>query len=83
MSVLMCSWIYFQIRPVFVSNFLLPTPSMVNRSSVVKVQTFNQRKLQRRNQGFLGSVEIRVTDYLDLELGGQGTFSGFRVACPF
>ena len=73
--------ILFQIRHVLGSNFLRPTSSMVDRSSVVKVQVFDQRK--PRDRGFLGSVEIRVTDYLDLELGGQGTFSGFRVASPF
>ena len=53
---------------------------MVKRSSVVTVQVFDQRKLVRGDQGFLGFVEIRVTDYLDLELGGQGIFSGFEIA---
>ena len=51
-------------------------------SSVVTVQIFDQRKFKRRDQGFLGFVEIRVTDYLDLELGGQSTFSDFRIASP-
>ncbi|KAI0274422.1 hypothetical protein BGY98DRAFT_1188559 [Russula aff. rugulosa BPL654] len=46
---------------------------MVKGSSVVTVQVFDQRKFKRRNQGLLGFVEIRVTDYLDLELGGQET----------
>ena len=49
---------------------------MVKRSSVVTVQVFDQRKLVRGDQGFLGFIEIRVTDHLDLELGGQGMFSG-------
>jgi len=78
----MCPWFCFQIRPVLGSNFLRSTPSMVNGSSVVTVQIFDQRKFTRRDQGFLGFVEIRVTDYLDLELGGHGTFSGFRIASP-
>ena len=52
---------------------------MVKRSSVVTVQIFDQCKFKRRDQGFLGFVEIRVTDYLDLELGGQGMFFGFRI----
>ena len=43
------------------------------------VQIFDQRNFNQRDQGLLGFVEIRVTDYLDLELGGQGMFSGFRV----
>jgi len=49
---------------------------MVKRSSVVTVQVFDQRKLVRGDQGFLGFIEIRVTDHLDFELGGQGIFSG-------
>jgi hypothetical protein len=55
---------------------------MVKGSSVVTVQIFDQRKFMRRDQSFLGFVEIRITDFLDLELGGQGMFSGFRIACP-
>ena len=51
-------------------------------SSVVTIQIFDQRKFKRRDQGFLGFVEIRVTDYLDLELGGQSMFSDFRIASP-
>jgi E3 ubiquitin-protein ligase NEDD4 len=56
---------------------------MVRGSSVVKVQIFDQRKFKRRDQGFLGFVEIRATDYLDLEFGSHGMFSGFRmIASP-
>ena len=73
---------FFSIRPVLDSNFLRQTSSMVKRSSVVTVQIFDQQKFNRRDQGFLGSIEIRVTDYLDLEHGGQGMFSDFRIASP-
>ena len=79
----MCPWFCFQIRPVLGSNFLRPTPSMVNGSSVVTVQIFDQRKFKRRDRGFLGFVEIRVIDYLDLELGGQGMSSGLGLPLPF
>lgn len=41
-------------------------------SSVVAVQVFDQRKFKRKDQGFLGVVNIKVTDVLDLELGGHG-----------
>jgi E3 ubiquitin-protein ligase NEDD4 len=41
-------------------------------SSVIAVQIFDQRKFKRRDQGFLGVVNIRVSDVLDLELGGHG-----------
>ena len=46
--------------------------STVNDSSVVAVQTFDQRKFKRRDQGFLGVVNVKVSDVLDLGLGGHG-----------
>jgi E3 ubiquitin-protein ligase NEDD4 len=46
----------------------------VKDSSVVAVQIFDQRKFKRRDQGFLGVVNIQVANYLDLELGGHGMF---------
>jgi E3 ubiquitin-protein ligase NEDD4 len=52
---------------------LNPLPSTVRDSSVVAVQVFDQRKFKRKDQGFLGVVNIKVTDVLDLELGGHGT----------
>ena len=85
MSILMCPWFCFQTHPVLDANFLyflLPTSSFVKPSSVVKVQIFDQRKFKRRDKGFLGFVEIRVADYLDLELGGHGMFFDFRIASP-
>ncbi|KAI6039014.1 hypothetical protein EDC04DRAFT_1819812 [Pisolithus marmoratus] len=43
----------------------------VKESSVVAVQIFDQRKFKRRDQGFLGVVNVRVSDVLDLDLGGH------------
>ncbi|EPQ58094.1 HECT-domain-containing protein [Gloeophyllum trabeum ATCC 11539] len=43
----------------------------VKDSSVIAVQIFDQRKFKRRDQGFLGVVNIRVSDVLDLDLGGH------------
>ena len=47
---------------------------MVKDSSVVAVQIFDQRKFKRRDQGFLGVVNVQVSNALDLELGGHGTY---------
>ena len=55
---------------------------MVKDSSVVAVQIFDQRKFKRRDQGFLGVVNIQVSNHLDLELGGHGMFSNFEIAFP-
>jgi hypothetical protein len=49
--------------------------STVKDSSVVAVQIFDQRKFKRRDQGFLGVVNVRVSDVLDLDLDGHGAFS--------
>jgi hypothetical protein len=54
-------------------RFLKQRPSTIpDESSVVAVQIFDQRKFKRRDQGFLGVVNVRVSDVLDLELGGHG-----------
>ena len=54
---------------------------MVKDSSVVAVQIFDQRKFKRRDQGFLGVVNVQVSNALDLELGGHGTYRPIAVLC--
>ncbi|CAL1703794.1 unnamed protein product [Somion occarium] len=44
---------------------------MVKDSSVIAVQIFDQRKFKKRDQGFLGVVNVRVSDVLDLDMGGH------------
>jgi E3 ubiquitin-protein ligase NEDD4 len=39
------------------------------------VQIFDQRKFKKRDQGFLGVINCRVGDVLDLQLGGDGSHS--------
>ena len=58
--------------------------STVKDSSVVAVQIFDQRKFKRKqDQGFLGVINLKISDVLDLELGGQGKSSllATRAAC--
>ncbi|WFD28892.1 HECT-type E3 ubiquitin transferase [Malassezia nana] len=43
----------------------------VNDASVVAVQIFDQKKFKKRDQGFLGVINVRVADVVDLELGGK------------
>ena len=43
----------------------------VNDASVVAVQIFDQKKFKKRDQGFLGVINVRVADVIDLELGGK------------
>ncbi|KZT60478.1 HECT-domain-containing protein [Calocera cornea HHB12733] len=55
------------LNPYWNENFDLT----VKDSSVVAVQIFDQRKFKRKDQGFLGVVNVRVSEVLDFELGGQ------------
>ncbi|KAG8814257.1 hypothetical protein FRC18_002035 [Serendipita sp. 400] len=59
------------LNPYWNENFEVT----VKDSSVVAVQVFDQRKFKRKDQGFLGVVNIKVTDVLDLELGGHETLT--------
>jgi len=43
----------------------------VNDASVVAVQIFDQKKFKKRDQGFLGVINVRVAEVVDLELGGK------------
>ncbi|WFD21238.1 HECT-type E3 ubiquitin transferase [Malassezia caprae] len=43
----------------------------VNDASVVAVQIFDQKKFKKRDQGFLGVINVRVSEVVDLELGGK------------
>ncbi|EJD46029.1 ubiquitin-protein ligase [Auricularia subglabra TFB-10046 SS5] len=52
------------LNPYWNENFDLT----VNENSVIAVQIFDQRKFKKRDQGFLGVVNIRVGDVLDLDL---------------
>lgn len=47
----------------------------VGDSSVIAVQIFDQKKFKKRDQGFLGVINVRVADVLDLELGGKGEYA--------
>ena len=46
--------------------------SNVNESTVITVQVLDRRKVEKRDQGFLGVVNFKVADVIDLELGGHG-----------
>src|ERR1700733_4410235 len=64
----------------------VPRSSSVKDSSVIAVQIFDQRKFKRRDQGFLGVVNIPVRDHLDMDVGGQGeyfTYSFLSLACLY
>lgn len=46
--------------------------SQVTESSIIAVQIFDQKKFKKRDQGFLGVINIRVGDVLVLQVDGEG-----------
>ena len=52
----------------------------VKDSSVLTVQIFDQKKFKKKDQGFLGVINIPVSSSMDLDLGGDGAFL-LKVAC--
>ena len=42
--------------------------------SVLAIQIFDQKKFKKKDQGFLGVINVRIGDVMDLDIGGEGTF---------
>ena len=43
--------------------------------SVLAIQIFDQKKFKKKDQGFLGVINVRVGDAIELDLGGEGKIS--------
>ncbi|KAK1050951.1 hypothetical protein LTS16_002940, partial [Friedmanniomyces endolithicus] len=43
----------------------------VNEESILAVQIFDQKKFKKKDQGFLGVVNVRVGSVMDLDAGGD------------
>jgi E3 ubiquitin-protein ligase NEDD4 len=52
----------------------------VTEESILAVQIFDQKKFKKKDQGFLGVVNVRVGSVIDLDAGGDGTCSEILVA---
>jgi len=39
---------------------------------VLAVQIFDQKKFKKKDQGFLGVINVRVGNVMDLDAGGDG-----------
>jgi E3 ubiquitin-protein ligase NEDD4 len=51
----------------------LTTNSRVNEDSILAVQVFDQRKFKKKDQGFLGVINIRIGDAIELVPEADGT----------
>ena len=45
-----------------------------NEESILAIQIFDQKKFKKKDQGFLGVINVRIGSVMDLEIGGDGMF---------
>jgi E3 ubiquitin-protein ligase NEDD4 len=65
------------IRLCISSNSPMPSRKYrkVNEDSILAIQIFDQKKFKKKDQGFLGVINVRIGDVIDLEMDGEGRFS--------
>jgi E3 ubiquitin-protein ligase NEDD4 len=71
----------FDLYVMQFSNFLQSTLTRgvvnyrkVNEDSILAIQIFDQKKFKKKDQGFLGVINVRIGDVIDLQMGGDGKF---------
>lgn len=54
----------------------------MNEDSILAVQVFDQKKFKKKDQGFLGVINVRVGDVVDFAPGSEdGVFTGALQVC--
>ena len=48
-----------------------------NEESILAIQIFDQKKFKKKDQGFLGVINVRIGSVMDLEAGGEGKLQIF------
>ncbi|PWY81839.1 putative E3 ubiquitin-protein ligase hula [Aspergillus heteromorphus CBS 117.55] len=43
----------------------------VNEDSILAIQIFDQKKFKKKDQGFLGVINVRIGDVIDIQMGGD------------
>lgn len=54
---------------------LLTSGRRASEESILAIQIFDQKKFKKKDQGFLGVINVRIGSVIDLEIGGDGTTS--------
>lgn len=49
--------------------------------SILAIQIFDQKKFKKKDQGFLGVINVRIGSVIDLEIGGDGWFIPYCICC--
>lgn len=47
----------------------------MTNQSVIAVQVFDQKKFKKKDQGFLGVINVQISNVFDLEVGGDGIYT--------
>lgn len=53
--------------------------SRVNEDSILAVQVFDQKKFKKKDQGFLGVINVRIGDVIELAPDADGTLYSLTV----
>ena len=56
----------------FYSGRKLTRSRRANEESILAIQIFDQKKFKKKDQGFLGVINVRIGSVMDLEIGGDG-----------
>lgn len=51
----------------------------MTEESILAIQIFDQKKFKKKDQGFLGVINVRIGDVIDMDVGGEGDFTS--LAC--
>ena len=43
-----------------------------SEDSILAIQIFDQKKFKKKDQGFLGVINVRIGSVMDLDVGGDG-----------
>jgi E3 ubiquitin-protein ligase NEDD4 len=53
-------------------NVLTYHDRKAREDSILAIQIFDQKKFKKKDQGFLGVINVRIGDVIELEVGGEG-----------
>ncbi|KAL8694749.1 MAG: hypothetical protein Q9218_000675 [Villophora microphyllina] len=53
-------------------------PQRASEESILAIQIFDQKKFKKKDQGFLGVINVRIGSVIDLDIGGDGAKASER-----
>ena len=54
------------------ASLYLTAQRRANDESILAIQIFDQKKFKKKDQGFLGVINVRIGSVMDLDMGGDG-----------